>query len=102
GAFSAQGTMGDLGGNTVAWWTPRRTLALEPTPTAYAPASLRLLARLSASVRGAADKAAYLMGGKSPDRPLPDSDGQQIRGTGRSQPVRGSDGKVTAALRWKP
>ena len=94
--------MGDLGGNTVAWWTPRRTLALEPTPTAYAPASLRLLARLSASVRGAADKAAYLMGWKSPYRPLPDSDGEHIRGTGRSQPVRGSDGKVTAALRWKP
>jgi hypothetical protein len=39
------------------------------------PLRSRFQARLSASVRGAADKAAYLMGCKSPYRQLPDSDG---------------------------
>ena len=55
---------------------------------------------MSASVRGAADKAAYLMGCKSPYRQLPDSDGEHIRGVGRSQPTSGSDVKVTAAIRY--
>ena len=32
-------------------------------------------------------------------RQLPDSDGKHIRGGGRSQPTRGADGKVTAAIR---
>ena len=55
---------------------------------------------MSANVRGAADKAAYLMGCKSPYRQWPDSDGEHIRGVGRSQPPSGSDGKVTAAIRY--
>ena len=62
----------------------------------------RFQPRLAPGVRGAADKAAHLMGCKSPYRPLPDADGAHIRGIGRSQPLRGSEGKVTAALWWKP
>jgi hypothetical protein len=58
--------------------------------------------RLTPGVGGAADKAAHLMGWKSPYRQLPDSDGEHIRGMGRQQTMRGSDGKVTAAIRWLP
>jgi hypothetical protein len=36
---------------TEAWRDTLPNHALEPTPTAFAPASLRLLARLTASVR---------------------------------------------------
>jgi hypothetical protein len=61
-----------------------------------------LSVRLSRSVRGAADKAAHLMGCKSPSRQWPDADGEQSRGLGRSHPRRGSDGKVTAALQGMP
>jgi hypothetical protein len=39
--------------------------------------------QLKPSVRGAADKVAHLMGCKSPYRPLPDADGEHIRGMGR-------------------
>jgi hypothetical protein len=39
--------------------------------------------QLRPGVRGAADKAAPLMGCKSPYRPWPDADGEHIRGMGR-------------------
>ena len=48
-------------------------------------------------VGGAAGKAAHLVGCASPRRPWPDADGEHIRGAGREQTVRGSDGEATAA-----
>jgi hypothetical protein len=47
------------------------------------PLRSRFRQQVSASVRGAADKAAHLMGCKSPYRQWPDADGEHIRGTGR-------------------
>ena len=64
------------------------------------PLRSRFRVRLRRSVRGAADKAAYLMGCQSPYRPWPDADGEHIRGVGRSQPTSGSDVTVPAALRY--
>ena len=43
----------------------------------------RFRQQLTPGVGGAADKAAYLMGCKSPYRQLPDADGEHIRGAGR-------------------
>jgi hypothetical protein len=62
--------------------------------------SFRLLAMAAPHgmlVGGAAGKAAHLVGCESPRRQLPDSDGEHIRGAGRSQTARCSDVEATAA-----
>ena len=67
-SWRSSGSVGGLAGNR--WVYPAGTTSLTGRG-------------LSSTVRGAADKAAHLMGCKSSYRQLPDSDGEHIRGVGR-------------------